>query len=153
MFKRFSSSYVQAVQRFLIGPPEWEETFMKYTSKCKVIDAKPNQRIKYEYIVTKDTLNAAGKLHEGCIASIFDVCMGNLIAPADDIPLQQAAVTVDLSISYMNAVKLGETIIIEANTLKHGKKLAFLEAKVFRKSDNSIVAIGKQTMAIIPKKN
>ena len=54
---------------------------------------------------------------------------------------------------YLNAVKLGETIVIEANTLKRGKKLAFLKAKVYRKSDNSIVAIGKQTLALFPKPN
>uniref|UniRef100_A0AC35F117 Thioesterase domain-containing protein n=1 Tax=Panagrolaimus sp. PS1159 TaxID=55785 RepID=A0AC35F117_9BILA len=141
---------------------------------CKVIHAEPGKRIKYEFTVTKDVLNTIGTLHGGCLATVLDVCMGNLVYDGNGIT-QQPGVSVDLSVSYMNAVKLGETIIIEANmlkhgkkymnavkldetiiieanTLKHGKKLAFLEAKVFRKSDNSIVAIGKQTLAIIPKK-
>uniref|UniRef100_A0A914Y8R2 Thioesterase domain-containing protein n=1 Tax=Panagrolaimus superbus TaxID=310955 RepID=A0A914Y8R2_9BILA len=76
--------------------------------------------------------------------------MGNLVYDGKGIS-QQPGVSVDISVSYMKAVKLGETIVIEANTLKHGKRLAFLQAKVYRKSDNSIVAFAKQTLAIISK--
>uniref|UniRef100_A0AC34GWW5 Thioesterase domain-containing protein n=1 Tax=Panagrolaimus sp. ES5 TaxID=591445 RepID=A0AC34GWW5_9BILA len=150
MLKRFCSNYAKTVQKFVTGTPEWKETFMKYPSRCKVIEAEPGQRIKYEFTVTKDVLNTIGTLHGGCLATVLDVCMGNLVYDGKGIS-QQPGVSVDLSVSYMNAVKLGETIVIEANTLKHGKILAFLEAKVYRKSDNLIVAVGKQTLAIIPK--
>uniref|UniRef100_A0A914Y0X3 Uncharacterized protein n=1 Tax=Panagrolaimus superbus TaxID=310955 RepID=A0A914Y0X3_9BILA len=102
MLKRFSSSYAKAVQKMLTGKPEWTETFMKYTSRCKVIDAKPNSHVKYEFTVTKDVLNAEEKLHEGCVATLLDVCMGNLICDENKIHLQQNGVTVDLEISFLN---------------------------------------------------
>uniref|UniRef100_A0AC34GVS1 Thioesterase domain-containing protein n=1 Tax=Panagrolaimus sp. ES5 TaxID=591445 RepID=A0AC34GVS1_9BILA len=133
------------------GRPEWNETFMKYTSKVKVIDAKPNSYVKYEYTVTKDVLNTVGKLHEGCVATLLDVCMASLICDENQLNLQQNGVTVDLEISHLNTVDLGETIIIDAKSLKNGKKLVVLQAKVYRKSDKEIVAFGKQILAHIPK--
>lgn len=57
-------------------------------------------------------------------------------------------VSVDLNVSYMKSAKEGEEIIVDANTLKVGKKLAFIECVLKKKSDGSIVAKGGQTKFI-----
>uniref|UniRef100_A0AC35GNN1 Thioesterase domain-containing protein n=1 Tax=Panagrolaimus sp. PS1159 TaxID=55785 RepID=A0AC35GNN1_9BILA len=137
------------MQEFVNGKPEWNETFMKYNSRCKVIEAEPG-KIKYEFDVTKDVLNTIGTLHGGCMATLLGVCMANLVYDGKGFT-QQLGIATDMSFKYLNAAKLGDTIVIEANTLKRGKRLAFLEAKVFKKSDNKLLVIGTQTLAIIPK--
>uniref|UniRef100_A0A914YM77 Thioesterase domain-containing protein n=1 Tax=Panagrolaimus superbus TaxID=310955 RepID=A0A914YM77_9BILA len=118
-FKRFSSNYAKAMQEFVSGKPEWNETFMKYNTRCKVINAEPGN-VKYEFDVTKDVVNTIGTLHGGCLATLLGVCMANLVYDGKGFT-QQLGMAVNMSISYLNAAKIGDTIIIQANTLKHGK--------------------------------
>ena len=46
---------------------------------------------------------------------------------------------------FFKAAKLGETIIIDAQTLKRGKRLAFLNVDIRNKDDGSLLAQGKHT--------
>jgi acyl-coenzyme A thioesterase 13 len=150
MIKRFCSSYFRAVQQFVSGTPEWQETFMKYSSRCTVISAEPG-KIKYEFGVTKDVLNTVGYLHGGCMATILGICMANLVFDGridEKGKIEQRGVALNNSISYLSPVKNGETIVIEANTLKQGRRIAFLEAKVYRKTDETIVAVGSQILKL-----
>ena len=46
---------------------------------------------------------------------------------------------------YLRATQVGEEIIIDANTLRAGRTLAFLTVDLKKKSDGSLVAQGKHT--------
>lgn len=55
--------------------------------------------------------------------------------------------TNDTIYRYLSAVKLGETIIIDASVLRSGKNLAYTRADVLRKSDNKLLATALHTKA------
>lgn len=46
---------------------------------------------------------------------------------------------------YLKSAAIGEDVVIEANTIKSGKTLAFLEVLIKKKSDGSLVAKGSHT--------
>lgn len=56
-----------------------------------------------------------------------------------------AGVSVDLHISFLKGAKENDEIVIEANTIKCGKTLAFLECEIRNKKCNSILVKGSHT--------
>lgn len=50
--------------------------------------------------------------------------------------------------SYMKGAKEGDVVIIDAKTIRAGKKIAFLECDLLHKKDGSIIARGTQTKFI-----
>jgi acyl-coenzyme A thioesterase 13 len=62
-----------------------------------------------------------------------------------------ASVSIELSVSFMSPIKLGQTILIEANTLKYGKSIAFLNVDIFNKENHKLVANAKHTKYILGK--
>ena len=46
---------------------------------------------------------------------------------------------------YLNAAKIGDDIVIDANTLKVGKKLAYLTVDIKSKTNGKLLAQGKHT--------
>jgi len=50
-----------------------------------------------------------------------------------------------LSSRYLRAAKAGDEIVIDANTLKLGKSLAFLSIEIKNKKDGKLVAVGSHT--------
>ena len=49
---------------------------------------------------------------------------------------------------YMKAAQAGDELLIDANTLKIGKRLAFLTVDIKHKKDGSLVAQGRHTKFI-----
>ncbi|KAL3831803.1 hypothetical protein ACJMK2_023506 [Sinanodonta woodiana] len=98
-----------------------------------------------EMTVTEEHQNQGGTLHGGCTATLVDaVSTWALMATDENV----AGVSVNMDISYMKAAKVGEDIVIEAKTLKRGKRLAFLSVDIKNKSDGSLLAQGKHTKYI-----
>lgn len=54
-------------------------------------------------------------------------------------------VSVDMHLSYLKAARLGEVVLIEADTIKSGRKMAFLECVLKHKKDGSVIAKGSHT--------
>ena len=46
---------------------------------------------------------------------------------------------------YLSAAKTGDDIVIDANTLKVGKSLAYLAVDITNKKTGKLVAVGKHT--------
>lgn len=46
---------------------------------------------------------------------------------------------------FMKGAKVGEDIVIDAKTLKRGKRLAFLTVDITNKDDGKLIAQGKHT--------
>ncbi len=70
--------------------------------------------------------NPIGLVHGGLIMSIADAAMGNAIRSTGVI-----GVTVDCSVSFPGAARLGEILIARGEVIKTGRKLIFAEATVW----------------------
>ena len=53
-----------------------------------------------------------------------------------------------LLFSYLKSAKVGDELEIKSQCLKQGKTLAFAGVDIYRKSDGSLIATGRQTKYI-----
>jgi uncharacterized protein (TIGR00369 family) len=90
--------------------------------------------------------NSLGTLHGGAISTIIDQSTTLAIAGLDD----RNSVSIDLSISFIAAVKVSSSIQIEAICHKIGKSLAFTTAEIRNGTD--IIATGKHTKFMLSTK-
>ncbi|VDK48042.1 unnamed protein product [Anisakis simplex] len=104
--------------------------------------------ILVELTLEEEHVNSKKTMHGGQTAALVDM----ITARAVGITIKdRAMVSVELAVSYMYPLRLGETVLIEAKVLKVGRNMAFTEAELRRKCDNRIIAKGKHTLAFIPK--
>uniref|UniRef100_A0A1L8DZA9 Acyl-coenzyme A thioesterase 13 n=1 Tax=Nyssomyia neivai TaxID=330878 RepID=A0A1L8DZA9_9DIPT len=101
-------------------------------------------KVLAEFKVLPEHLNSAGALHGGFIAALMDMLTTSALATHSPPP-PQAGVSVDLRVSYMKAAKEGDYVIVDAKTVKAGRKITFLECEMKHKSDGSLIAKGGQT--------
>lgn len=59
----------------------------------------------------------------------------------DSVP----GVSVDIHVSYLKGAREGDIVVIEADTIKTGRNLAFLECTLKHKRDNTLIAKGSHT--------
>lgn len=59
----------------------------------------------------------------------------------DSVP----GVSVDIHVTYLKSAKAGDVVQIEADTIKAGRNLAFLECYLKHKKDGSVIARGSHT--------
>ena len=110
-------------------------------------------------LVTKDATNWSDRLHGGMTAAIVDQLSSLALTTAfvneedihEELFVKIPSVSLDLSITYLSGVQLGETIIIEANTLKCGKNIAFLSVDIINKQTKHLVAKGSHTKYLLNK--
>lgn len=82
-----------------------------------------------------------GGLHGGVTASLLDNITTYALMSKGGHP----GVSVDLNVSYLKAAKEGETVIIDAKTVRAGKNLAYIECELRHEKDGSVIAKGAQT--------
>lgn len=92
--------------------------------------------------VTPPVENPLGTLHGGAIATLVDDVGTVAIMSAD--AEGRPGVTTDLSVSYMAAAPSGSTVLVEAQALKTGRTLAFVEVEL-RTAEGKLVAHGRMT--------
>ncbi|XP_052872809.1 acyl-coenzyme A thioesterase 13 isoform X2 [Anopheles cruzii] len=98
-----------------------------------------------EFKVGEEHLNRAGGLHGGFTATIVDVVTTYaLMTKENAVP----GVSVDIHVSYLKGARQGDDVIIDANTIRAGRNLAFLECELRHKKDNSIIAKASHTKYI-----
>lgn len=103
--------------------------------------------------IDKSIVNINSVLHGGATASLVDlVSTIALFNTANKKP----GVSVNMNINYLKPAKLDETILIEGKVIKSGSKLAYLEANIYLKKQNSfelnkdkLVAVGFHTKYIV----
>ena len=103
-----------------------------------------NGNIKATMPVMEEHLNGMGTLHGGCTASVFDTVSTFGLATAED---GKFGVSVDISISYIGAAKLGDTITIESTALKKKGGIRFADV-VITNQDGTLIAKGTHTKAM-----
>ncbi|XP_054085246.1 acyl-coenzyme A thioesterase 13-like isoform X3 [Zeugodacus cucurbitae] len=108
--------------------------------KVQIIDGADG-KCTAEFKVEPEHVNRGGFLHGGFTATVVDMVTTYALMSKPCNP----GVTVDLHVTYLKAAKEGDTIVVSANTIRAGKKLAFIECVLMQKNDGAIVAKGSQT--------
>jgi len=131
-----------AVQQF-INNLKNVKTYDKLCQHVTVVSAG-NGSIKATMPVMEEHLNGRGTLHGGCTASLIDSVSSYGFATADD---GKPGVSVDMSIQYIGAAKLGDIITIESTALKQKGLVRFADVLV-TDQDGKIIAKASHTKAM-----
>ncbi|XP_028673402.1 acyl-coenzyme A thioesterase 13 [Erpetoichthys calabaricus] len=115
--------------------------FDRVLSKVNLLTASPG-KVVCEMKVEEEHTNRAGTMHGGLTATLVDI-----ISTAALMYTERGApgVSVDMNITYMNAAKLGDDILITAQVLKQGKTLAYAVVDVTNKATGKPIAQGRHT--------
>jgi len=120
------------------------EGFNRHLQAVKIISAGDGH-CSCEMTVQDIHRNRHNTLHGGMTASLIDsITTWALQTQYPDRP----GATVELSVSYLSSVNVGEEIVITGDTLKVGKTMAFLSGEIKNKASGKLVAVGKHTKYI-----
>ncbi|XP_017136150.1 acyl-coenzyme A thioesterase 13-like [Drosophila miranda] len=97
-----------------------------------------------EFTVEKEHLNQQGTLHSGLTGTIVD----NISTYAMMSTGSHPGVTANLNVCYLSGAKPGEVVEIDARTVRAGRKMAYLDIFLKRKSDGILIATGRQVKYI-----
>lgn len=96
--------------------------------------------------VTIEDVNVAKNLHGGAGATLVDVVGTLAIIGADR--WHRYGVSTDLNVSWFAPIPLGETAVVDAQVLKIGRTMAFVEVEIRRASDNVLCLQGRMTKSL-----
>ncbi len=114
----------------------WEPLYSKRTPGAVVIGLH----------LAEPHTNSRGLAHGGLIAALADNAMGLSIAQANELT---SLVTVNLSVDYIGAAKIGQWLEFTTSFTKHGATLSF--AQCFVTADGAPIARANATFRTIPK--
>ena len=97
-------------------------------------------RAKLEATVQIAQSNAYGTLHGGCASLWVDI--GGTIALLT-VDKTRPGVSLELSTSFHNAAKVGQTLIIDCHVVKCGKQIGWADVKISEKDSGKIICSGK----------
>ena len=100
----------------------WEPLYTKRTDKAVIIGLR----------LAKPHTNGRGLIHGGLIAALADNAMGlsAVTVARQDRPDQRGAVTVGLTLDFIDSAQQGEWLEVHPLVLKCGGTLAFVECRV-----------------------
>ncbi|CAD5117204.1 DgyrCDS6001 [Dimorphilus gyrociliatus] len=121
------------------------KNFDRVIGKAKLIDGG-NGRCICEMKVEEEHENRGQTLHGGMTATLVDnISTIALMSYNDGTP---PGVSVNMNISYLKAAPSNTTIVIDARTLRVGKRLAYLSVDVTNKETSELIAQGQHTKFI-----
>lgn len=128
----------------LFKTPNNLKGFNKILEKV-VINSAGQGNCQAEFTVTEDMTNRGGTLHGGCTATLIDVISTiGLTTKSENVP----GVSVNLNVSYLKAANEGEEVLVDSKTVRMGKKLAFLDVILKKKSTGEVIATGNHVKYI-----
>lgn len=93
--------------------------------------------------ITPSLLNPNGVVHGAVVYALADTGMGGALVSA--LAAGQACATVEIKMSYLRAATAG-TLTCTARVLQKGRRIAFLEARVF--NDGRLMATASGTFVL-----
>ncbi|CAH1381212.1 unnamed protein product [Tenebrio molitor] len=120
------------------------KTFDKVVEKVNILSVGEG-KCTAELKVEESHTNPMGGLHGGMSATLLD-CISTYALMSK---LGKPGVSVDIHISYLKGAKVGDEILIDANVVKTGKSLAFLEVEIRNKISGDILVKGTQTQFLM----
>ena len=126
------------------------EGFLPHDRKSPVTDAweplfarRSERAVQLGLRVSSAHCNARGFLHGGVIASLADNAMGLSLALATGT----GAVTVNLTLDYVQSAHPGQWLQVEPRVIRAGGKLGFVDALVT--ADGETIARANATFRIV----
>ncbi len=110
-----------------------------------IIESREAGRSRMRLTVDPAWYNPHGVLHGGVIYIMVDSAMGTAVSSG--LRDGELCTTIDVSISYLASVREG-TLVAEANVVKLGRNIAFIEAKV-TDDKGKLVATATGSMFIV----
>ena len=117
-----------------------------FVIKCRFVEGDVGRCVA-ALVIDEEHTNKGGTLHGGFSALLVDNISTLALTLPDGQPFSYG-VSVNMDLSYLKAAKLGEEILIEANVLKRGRTLAFLEVELRNRSTNELLVKGSHTKYI-----
>lgn len=105
-------------------------------------------RCVVELKVGPEHANIYGTAHGGFSATLIDAVSTYALVTDDMESLKKLGVSVNLSMEYLKAAKVGEDILIDAKLIKRGRNLAFLTAEIRKKETDELLVRGSHTKFI-----
>ncbi|RLU22868.1 hypothetical protein DMN91_005146 [Ooceraea biroi] len=102
-------------------------------------------KCKAQFTVAEEHLNMAGTLHGGFTSTIIDCVSTYAVMTHKDC---HPGVSVNLNVTFIKAAFPGETVTVDAQTVRAGKKLAFLAVELTKNDGKDVVARGEHTKYI-----
>ncbi|XP_044150576.1 acyl-coenzyme A thioesterase 13 [Bufo gargarizans] len=115
--------------------------FDRVMSKLQLVSVSPG-KIVCELKVDEEHTNRLGTMHGGFTATLVDTVSTVALLNTER---GAAGVSVDMNITYMNAAKIGESVLITAQILKQGRTLAFATVDLVNKETGKLIAQGRHT--------
>ncbi|EDW78829.1 acyl-coenzyme A thioesterase 13 [Drosophila tropicalis] len=116
------------------------KSFDRVTQMIKITSGGDGRCVG-EFTVAEEHLNRMGSLHGGLTATILDNVTTYALMSKGSHP----GVTSSLNVSYLTGAKPGDVVEVDANTVRAGRKMAYIECVLRRKSDGKVIATGGQT--------
>lgn len=136
----------------------WEKTInTKSFSQCmknvQLLSAADG-KCKAQFTVAEEHLNPLGTLHGGFTSTAVDIISSYALMTYERGPKPPGLlhVSVDLHMTFLKAAFPGEVVTVDAETIRSGKTLAFLEVELTKNDGKDIVARGQHTKFIMTDK-
>uniref|UniRef100_A0A8C6DR64 Acyl-coenzyme A thioesterase 13 n=1 Tax=Moschus moschiferus TaxID=68415 RepID=A0A8C6DR64_MOSMO len=115
--------------------------FDRNLEKVTLVSAAPGKVI-CEMKVEEQHTNKTGTLHGGMTATLVDVISSLALLCTER---GTSGVSVDMNITYISPVKMGEDILITAHVLKEGRSISFASVDLTNKATGKLIAQGRHT--------
>uniref|UniRef100_A0A183CLD4 4HBT domain-containing protein n=1 Tax=Globodera pallida TaxID=36090 RepID=A0A183CLD4_GLOPA len=100
------------------------KNFERCADKCRVVHADEG-RLQVELDLQEEHANLHGTMHGGLTATL--------------------GISVDLSVSFLEPAKMGDTILVDGFVNRLGSTICFTGADIYRKSDGAKIATALHT--------
>ncbi|XP_023675885.2 acyl-coenzyme A thioesterase 13 [Paramormyrops kingsleyae] len=132
-----SLTHLKELMRSMVDGPGFDRVL----SKVNIVSASPG-KVVCEMKVEEEHTNRLGTLHGGMTATLVDVISTSAFMYTErGLP----GVSVDMNITYMNAAKVGDDVLITAQILKQGRTLGFATVDLTSKATGKLIAQGRHT--------
>uniref|UniRef100_A0A8R1Y419 4HBT domain-containing protein n=1 Tax=Onchocerca volvulus TaxID=6282 RepID=A0A8R1Y419_ONCVO len=126
---------------------ETAKNFAYCIRNCVVNKANENGHVEIELELADEHMSPYDTIHGGFTATLINIVSGAAVLASGKPTVGRS---VDLSISYQSLAKSGETIIAESIVQKTTRNLAFVNTRIYRKTDNMTIATGQDTKTFLP---
>ena len=139
-------------------PNEAILAFLNQNLNKKIADGNPNPittwldgtllkasagSITAEFTVREDQCNHAQVMHGGIITTILDEIMGMTLIT---LKIEHLYVTINLHVDFLFGAIAGEKVIAVSEVFRVGKKIAYVEAKLFN-AEGKLLAKSSSNLA------
>ncbi|GLV35943.1 uncharacterized protein CBL_09839 [Carabus blaptoides fortunei] len=115
--------------------------FENVLKKVDIVSAKDG-KCKAEFVVQPEQTNAFGYLHGGFSATLCDIVSGIALLSHER---EGGGVSVNMNLTFMKTAAVGDTVQVDATTIKLGRTMGFLEIAITNKETGELLVSATHT--------